>query len=592
MSNRLIPHIRSMLRFERPPGVVEFLEKHFVLPASMSPRQPGPFRVANRPQMAPILECFHPSSGVRSLTVAGGSQWAKTTIGTLGFGYLIKNAPGPALIAGPSEDWTAEELSNKRLKALIEENHCLRIEKPFNADDFKRLHMKMTGMLIDFAGANSPTGLSGSTRRYVWVEEAAKIRQQKHEGAHEAHPIRLAEERTKDFAGMDLHYLSSTPNSPHNLFWHRWLQGDQVVFPLKCRHCGEWFPLEWIYPKNRDRLAKEFYGRTPADYCSVIWPQELRKKDGTWDEEGIRTKAVFVCPFNGCHITSEDKAAMLPNYEQHRQNPTASSERKSFRVPSFYSPRVTVGDMALKFLDKGDLFTSGLQNFFNSWCALPWEELEYNIKAEQIMKLKGTHARGVLPSKPGILLFTSDPGEHATHWMVTAIMKDGTAIVIDWGTVNKPEDIGGADFQASLRYPIAGTNEFVRPHLGYMDSKYRPETIYAICKASKGWLWPTRGQDARSSTWSETEPSSHPGLTVYRYSDQLAKDELYGARIAMGEDPGIVLPADIDADLILGLTGQQKDAETGHWKELLNDHYGDCLKLAIIGFWIAREYLK
>ena len=74
---------------------------------------------------------------------------------------------------------------------------------------------------------------------------------------------------------MDLHYLSSTPNSPHNLFWHRWLQGDQTVFPVKCRHCGSYFPLEWIYPKNRDRVAKAFYGKTPADYCSVKWPQKM-----------------------------------------------------------------------------------------------------------------------------------------------------------------------------------------------------------------------------------------------------------------------------------------------------------------------------
>lgn len=588
---RLIPHIRACLNFDRPPGVVEWLERNIVLPASMSPRQPGPFRVASRPQMAPILECFHPNSGVRTLAVAAGSQWAKTTIGTLGTAYLIKNAPGPMLIAGPAEDWAGEELSKKRLRALIEENHCLKLEKPFNTDDFKILHMAMIGMPIDIVGANSPTGLAGSTRRYVWIEEAAKIRQQKHEGAHEAHPIRLAFERTKDFAGMHFRYLSSTPNSPHNLFWHHILKGDQTIFPIECKHCREWFPFEWIYPRNRDRVSREFYAKTPADYCSVKWPESARQVDGSWDEERVRRDAVFICPHNGCEISNEDKLAMLPVYEQHRQNKTAAAETRSFRVPSFYSPRVTFGDMALMFLDRGDLFTSGLQNFFNSWCALPWEELEYNVKDEAILKLKGSHARGVIPSKPGILLFTADPGEHATHWMVTAIMKDGTAIVIDWGTVNKPEDVLAADFRAARRYPLAGADQMLAPHLGYMDSKFRPETVYAICKTSGGWLWPTRGQEARASTWSESSPSSHPGLTVYRYSDQLAKDELYGSRIAMGEQPGIILPADLDASLVLGLTGQQKDADTGAWKELLNDHYGDCLKLAIIGFWIAREYL-
>ena len=42
---------------------------------------------------------------------------------------------------------------------------------------------------------------------------------------------------------------------------------------------------------------------------------------------------------------------------------------------------------------------------------------------------------------------------------------------------------------------------------------------------------------------------------------------------------------------MLGLSNQQKDALTGDWKEILNDHYGDCVKLALVGWWIAREIL-
>jgi hypothetical protein len=317
------------------------------------------------------------------------------------------------LVVGPSEDWTANEISQKRLRAIIDENHCLRIEKPFDKDLYKNLHLGMTSMPIDLVGANSPTGLAGSTRRYVWIEEAAKIRQLKHETAPESHPISLAKERTKDFAGMELVYESSTPNSPHHIFWQDFLKGDQTIFPVKCRHCREYFPFEWIYKQNRDKIAREFYAKTPEDYCSVVWPAAARQADGSWDQEMVKREAKFICPINGCEITNEDKMAMLPHFEEHRQNPKAPDDTRSFRVPSFYSPRVTFGDMVIKFLARGDLFTSGLQNFFNSWCAWIWEELEYNIKEALILKLRGTHARGVLPSKPDLLLFTSDPGEGA-----------------------------------------------------------------------------------------------------------------------------------------------------------------------------------
>ena len=43
--------------------------------------------------------------------------------------------------------------------------------------------------------------------------------------------------------------------------------------------------------------------------------------------------------------------------------------------------------------------------------------------------------------------------------------------------------------------------------------------------------------------------------------------------------------------MIQGLAGQQKDRQTGKWKKLPSDHYGDCLKLALLGSQIAKDFL-
>lgn len=587
--NRLLPHIRALLNFETPPSVVSWLEENIVMPVSMSPRQPGPFRVAARPQMAPILECFHPASGVRDITVSAGTQWAKTTIGCLGTCYLIKNAPGPMLIAGPSEDWTKEEIAKKRLRALIDENHTLRVEKPYNSDDFKLLHMSMIGMPIDLVGANSPTALAGSTRRYVIIEEASKIQHTEHEDAPEAHPIKNAMERTKDFAGLDLHYLSSTPNSPAHIFWQRYLAGSQTTFALRCPHCQAWFPLEWIYEGNRESIGGEFYAACPSDYVSVQWDKDARSATGTWDEEKVRATARFVCPSNGCLIDDEQKLGMIKDFEQSHANPLGGKDHRSFRIPSFYSPRVTFGDMALKFLDRGDLFTTGLQTFYNSWLALPWEETDVSVKMKDIEKcVEPAYTRGTIPFKPALLLLNADPGETLTHWEVVAVDSVGGLWVVDWGTVLSSRELISREFLKHRIYPISGTDEKMCPHLGYLDSGWQTEDQYDVCQASGGFLWPVKGSDAKHGSVSETRAASRPHLKLYAFSDRQAKNALYANRLNRQKDGGLHFPADADVDLKLGHANQKRDSD-GEWARVAQDHFGDCSKYGVVGFWIARQ---
>ena len=104
-------------------------------------------------------------------------------------------------------------------------------------------------------------------------------------------------------------------------------------------------------------------------------------------------------------------------------------------------------------------------------------------------------------------------------------------------------------------------------------------------------MWPMKGTEAKHGGWNKTKVQAFPGMELYTYADVQAKDALYGQRIARAAKPGIVLPEDIDGALLLGLGGQQKDKVKGEWKKLANDHLGDCLKLALVGSWIAEPLL-
>ena len=585
--------IRSDFLFELVPKVTDWLEANLVIPPEMSPKSPGPVRTNKRPCMRPILDCWHPDSGVRRCVFTGAAQdGGKTTTMTMGAAFRIAHCPMPMMLMGPSEQWTIEKLVKERLHPLINANELLSRLKPRNIHNFTNQFMAMLGGAINVVGANSSTSLAGGTKGIVAIDEAAKIEHIEREDAPEAHPILNAFERTKEFRGIDFQWLSGTPNSPHHLFWKLYEAGDQTLFCVPCPHCGEYFPFEFEQDKAHVITEASQEEAKPDHYRSLVWSPDARNKMGGWDEAKVMETARYICPHNGCEIADADKPWMIQQWQERRTNPNAANENRSFRANGFYGPDTRFGDIAVKFTQKGDAQTTGLQAFYNSWLALPWATLDFNIKDEHILALRGDYARRTLPFKPALLLLTADPGEALTHWMVTAVRNDGTLFVIDWGTLLSSAELIQAEFLVHRRYAIEGTGEKIVPHLGYVDSGYLTETQYRICLASGGFYWPTKGSDAKHGGWAETSAASHPGLKLYTYADLQAKDELYGRRIARKATVGVMLPGDVDGPLVLGLSGQQKDKQSGNWKELHNDHYGDCLKLGLVGSWIAKDLLK
>ncbi len=598
MSSRIASFLWEDFSFSKAPPVTDWLEQNIVLPPKFAPASAGPFRVKNRPIMREILECGHPSSGVRSLTVTGGAQWGKTAGCVLILAYRIAHSPMPTLVLGNSEDWLRVEISEKRLGALIEANHALRIHKPFDPSKFRKLAMEMSGGYIVFEGINSDTSTSGSTQGIVYICEAAKVQHHEKEQAPEAHPIKLAFERTKEFRGLELQMMDFTPNTPNHLAWKIYQRGTQSHFHVPCPHCGAFFPFEFEVRRGGEKAAddelenvlEEEQARAVSDeYRSLIWSPSAQRADGSWDIDIVRSTAKYICPQNGCEITDQHKLGMIEKYEVDHHNKNAPLSDRSYRIPSFYAPKMTFGDMAKEFLEKGDLVTTGLQNFYNSYLALPWSILAYNITDKHILALKGDYARRIIPTKPTLIFLTADPGEKATHWAVIAVMSNGDLFYIDWGSVVAERDLISKEFMQARRYYLAGTNDLLQPQMGFMDSSWNTEEVYDVCSASEGFWWPVKGDPKAVGTWNETRAASRTkDLKLYTYSDTQLKDEFYGRRIQRKKGPRVVIPVDTDIELMQGLSNQQKDRQTGYWKRVPNDHLGDCGKYGLLGSQIAR----
>jgi DNA-directed RNA polymerase subunit RPC12/RpoP len=564
------------------PGVVEWLESNIYLPRKFSPRGFGKFSTRGRPFQKTILECFHPNSGVSDCVVSGGTQLAKTTILLLGAAYRMVWQPLPALLAVPSIDFAKKKLVQRRLHPLINENEVLAALKPDDPDHFSLTEMHLRGGELTLAGSGSATNLSSISAGLIYQDECCKFIHRESEDEPEAHPMHLADERAKDFQDLAFRYKSSSPNSEHHPFWHAFEEGSQTQFYVPCPNCGHYFPFEFVREMDGEADSR-------VEYRSIVWDSDARDSSGLWDQDKVKATARYVCRSCGYKIQSSEKSGMLERFELKDGNEGAGKSVKSFLCPSFLSPNVSFGEMAWQFLRGHDFL--GLQNFTNSWLALPFSEVAAKVTDATIRGLVNKeYRRGVIPRPPQSLIVLADPGQTSgCHWMVCAVMDDGEIYVIDWGSVLGVDDLNEQPRKAS--YPLAGTTRRLAPAAGLCDSRYNSDAVFSLCARSGGFWTPTRGSDATVGHWTATPVSSYPGMRLIAFVDHALKTELYGRRIAAGSPPRVHLPADADTVLIAQLSGQQQDARTGKWKRLPNDHLGDCLKQAVLYQWVSRAVM-
>lgn len=603
--SKLVPLAAPFFRFDRPPPVAEWCEGNLVIPRKMSPGAPGKLSLSSRPWARPILETWHPESGVRSCTVAVAVQMAKTTMMVLGSSYRMVHGPVPQmLVGGMSEKFARRELSEKRLHPLINGNEVLSRLKPHDRNLFRNLEMQMAYAPVLVTGAGSDTNLAGSTQGIVAIDECAKIEHHGIQGeTAEAHPIRLAEDRTKDFLGQEFRWKSSTPNTVNHVFWQDVLAGTFTHFWFPCPHCGEWFAWEfesrrsddeWLTPGELGETAGE---ARPDIYRSVVWSPDARNADGTWDEGKVKESAHYVCPSNGCRITDAERLGMLDLFEEKHHNEKASMANRSFRAPSFLSPRRRFGDLAWAFLQRGDLFSTGLQVFFNHELALPWEDIDVRVKDEAIWECCAegeiAYTRGTVPKAEGMLFAGADWGQNEVHWVVGLIDRGGNIWVVDWGTV-----LGLTDLlreRTEWRYArAAAPDRPMRPMAGMVDSGDNTIEVYQMCQRSAGFWWPAKGSGAESGHWNMTRLDKYRPLSLYTYVDKVAKDDLYEARIFRKRGRRLWLPSDADAELVAGLSGQQRNDKgvRAKWKKVKDDHYGDAIKLILLQSWVFSDERK
>jgi DNA-directed RNA polymerase subunit RPC12/RpoP len=326
------------------------------------------------PYARSILEKFADKT-VRHITMVFGTQAGKSSIMIWGLLYRLCRDAQDAMYVLPNGDlaksfsksrWQRYVRDCKQALALVPRTSKGAIDKHL----FGFLEMHFLPMVLTFVGSNSPANLSSRPVGMLFADEIDKYGQQ---AKFEAAALELATERTKNFP-FSLIVKASTPTADDRGVWQDFLMSDQSYYYVPCPRC------------SREILLKTSVNSEEHGRCGVRWwrdnEEEAMTSDGEWDYRLVAAQAYYKCQLCGGEIADFERQMMLENGIWRPSNPQAEPGRHGFQlgsINSVLSDKTSLSAIAVQFLTAKKY--RKLQNFTNSWEALPWEEaMGYEIK--------------------------------------------------------------------------------------------------------------------------------------------------------------------------------------------------------------------
>ena len=436
---------RQRWHYEKPPGVIQWAERNIQLDSRLTAR-PGLYSTTWTPYVRGVLEALA-DPGVHTVTLCWGSQTGKTLTLAVWLAYRIANDPAPALLVMPNAD-LARSYSETRLTPIFEKCRPVKQLFPQDMDDLKILEMQFATMTLSLVGSNSPANLSSRPICLAVLDELDSFAAPSEK---DAAAYSLALERTKAFPQRK-HVLTSTPTLNTGDIWINYQAGSQETYHVPCHSCGDFQAME---------------------FGQIRWDETARAEDGKWDMKRVSETAAYYCPKCDAKWTESHRRKAIEQGKWVAANNSAETGRRSFRLPSWYSPTITFADCAKKFLTEKH-YLHGLQGWVNGWSAMPWEDQFDDDDLTNIPS--GAFGKKQLWETDHIKLAAIDRQIDEFWFVVRAFARDGSSRLIEEGRRRTIEDIA----QSLQELGVKNIHTCI-------DSGYETQDTYRIA-ARYGWV--------------------------------------------------------------------------------------------------------
>lgn len=484
-------------------------------------------------------------------TQVGGTECVLNMIG-----YCVMNDPGPGLLVYPN-DTLAKSIVVNRIRPMLEASEEL--ARRYRVDSSNVLELQFDQMYLALCGANSPGDVASRPIRYLFQDETDKFPMATKK---EADPVRLAEERVKTYANHFV-FLTSTPTVRENHIWREMERADAIKhYLVPCPHCGEYIELDFDhlnFPSGEE-------GRSAVDRAEL---------------------AVYICQKCGAIITDRHKPEMLRGgrWEIVKQN-TARVSTVAFHLNTLYSPFVRFGAVVKEFLlSKDD--PGALQNFRNSWLALPWEDLDTHTDAEMVLARQTDVPAGIVPAWAKALTAGIDVQKNSAYYTIRAWGPYLTSQNILHGQALTLEDAGQI---VDGVFPREDGMEMQVALCG-IDSGDQTDMVYEYCADHAEWAVPVKGRNLEYDHFRVSQvdkPGSRAhGRRLILVSGDKYKD-LIASRLRRENGPGtgsFMVHQECDRDYAEQLASEHKVNVTRSGRRVqewhkrtahADNHYLDC----------------
>ncbi|GHU50691.1 terminase [Clostridia bacterium] len=553
---RIKPYQKEMLHlYLLPPldvKVSSWTEDNRILD-SKSSAVPGPWRNEMTPYLSDIMdEMINPETEEVIFvkpTQVGGTESIQNIIG-----YIVDQDPAPSMIVYPT-DRLAARVSINRLEPMITASSCLR--RKYRKQESSRLEKQFEGMSLTLAGANSPSSLSSSPIRYLFLDEVDKYPEA---STKEADPVSLARERTKTFANRKI-VLVSTPTINTGHIWKAKDGADiEKHYFVPCPHCEQYIELK---------------------FAQLRWPEKSSELSDADRAEFVSYK----CQRCGGSITDNHKQEMLKRGDWRAIRENGRTKKVAYWMSTLYSPFVSFSEVALKFMaskDDPDL----LHNFVNSWLAEPWQDTKLAVSTDLVMERQTKLPEFLLPDWTKLLTAGVDVQESGFYFTLRAWGSYLTSQNITHGQALTFDEI---EKIMNLEY-VKESGDKMLVDLCLVDSGNETDSVYDFCVANTEWALPAKGASATMLSHYKLSHVNKSGSKAFgmplvlidtgKYKDMIA------ARLRKKNGKGsFMVYKGTDADYADQLTSEQKVSEKKGGRDVVkwvkksshtDNHYLDC----------------
>ncbi len=547
--------------------IPEWLHDNWTLPPAYA--QPGRFDVSTSRHMIAPFEAIANDS-VREVTIAAAIQTGKTLIVEGAIAWAICNSPGPIMWTLQTDD-DAREHCNQRFMEALKSVSAIREIIPGDRHLATMTDIYFGPFFLTVNGANQNNLQRVSIRWkfnsevWLWKQGLLSHARGRVSAYERAGNSKVVNESQGGMDGDDFHEAFKA--------------GNQAVWSVKCFGCGKYSPLEFAGTNATD----------PSRRACVVWNDDARKSDGSWNVGRAAETARWRCPI--CDHDHDDvsrtRAAWNADGRYLDGRSDSAVSLRSYRWEALVAR--PMADLVAQFLEARRQQKQGVQqammDFTRQRRALPWKD---DFSTDTVL-LKGAGyslADANITSKISdeTARFLTIDRQRDHFWcVVRAWRADGSSRLLYRSRIQTREQLR----EVSARFEI-------EPNWNFEDAGYFPDAVYEDC-AAFGWTaLKGSGDNYFNATdrqgrklkrmWSDVTWVLKDGRRVplIHWASDPVKDVLHNLRSGQGapwevaDDAGPEYENQLNGDRKKEFVNKKSGRQEWRWVRVHANHFWDC----------------